>query len=121
MSNGESPPVTRPTTRARLRRLVGASLLLLARDLTLAASGGGLTPMWLLRAESVSFGVAAAAGTALLLSSRDDSEVEVRSATVRLAYGSGAVGSLIHVVRLVLYVYERAPRTQEIITRPPMA
>lgn len=80
------------------------------RGFWLAAHGGGVTPSWLLRAETTAFSLSAVSGLAALISmSRASDRAEVKALnTATNALGVAAV--LMHGVRLAVYLRSHRAR-----------
>jgi len=74
------------------------------RDLWLVAHGGGVTPSWLLRAETTAFSLSATSGLAALTSmSRGSDRAEVKSLKTA-ANAKGVAAVVMHGVRLAIYL-----------------
>jgi hypothetical protein len=95
-----------PKDERALAAVVAISLAMAARDLRLAARGGGITPRWLLALETVSFGTAAVAGAVGLAPPGDQHR---RPAAVRAATIAAEVAAVTHLARLIIYL-RRCPR-----------
>lgn len=80
------------------------------RDLWLAAHGGGVTPSWLLRAETTAFSLSAVSSLAALTSmSRASDRAELKALkTAASAVGVAAVA--MHGVRLAIYLRARGTK-----------
>ena len=81
---------------------------LATRGLWLSAAGGGLTPGWLLRAETGASGLAALSGLTALASSPRACTREALEPLVRVTTTAGSAALAIHGVRLVLYLRARS-------------
>lgn len=90
-----------------LAPVVVIGLGMAARDLWLAAQGGGITPRWLLALETVAFGSVAVAAAAGLAAPRGQDHR--RSSAARVATIAGGVATTTHVIRLWIYL-RRRPR-----------
>ena len=89
---------------------VTLSSSLAIRDLWLAAHGGGVTPSWLLRAETTAFSLSAVSGLAALTSmSRPSDHAKVKALKIA-ANALGVAAIAIHGVRLAIYLGARGAK-----------
>ena len=94
------------TRHRRLAWLVAGSLAMTLRNAWLAARGGGVTPPWMLRLETVSFAASATAGLCALTRNRR------RTTAERVAVMLGSVGATAHGARLAIYILRRRTTTR---------
>lgn len=99
---------TRPGDRGRhggLLLWVIFSSGLTIRDVWLAAHRGGVTPCWLLRAETAAFALSAISGTAVL-----NAPDRADSTALKTATAAGFAAVVIHGVRLTIYLRARGTK-----------
>ena len=93
----------RSNRQCRLWWVVLASIGMALRNVRLAARGGGITPSWMLRVETLSFTACAISGTCALTNTRQAATAE------RATLVFGSLGATVHGMRLLLFLTRRRP------------